>query len=832
VKRELPKTRSTPTVLSRSHASRFTFHVSRVALCAWPAILCSAAPTIDDSQLPPAATETIIFSRDIKPILQENCYKCHAGERPRAKFSLTSRETALKGGRRGVDIIPGQSAKSPLIHFVARIDPDTEMPPEGKGTPLTAEQVGLLRAWIDQGVDWDQAGAEPDLSVSATLTLGYTTVSGSKEKFRELNWQREGWNRGLDEFELEKRDANSHVTTTGHILRDDYKIAFDATRNDLGFVRFGWSEYRKYYNSSGVVYPQLSSTPFDLNRDLYKDIGKSSIDIGLTLPNFPKLVFGYEQQWQEGSESTLQYGQVTTADGSETRKIYPAYRNISERTHIFKFNAEYENDGWLASDSFQGEWYNLSTTSWSVASYTNGSSGMATTVANEKESHFQGANTVHLEKQATDWWFASGGYLYSKYSGDTSVNVSNLGGVYLSAGDPTLVQWQTDPITLERESHVFSVASMLGPLEGLSLSFASQNEWTRQQGMGTAYGGYSSTNAPYFFSQFINDGRLTNDANLDRGIFSQTATLRFTKIPFTTLYGDARLQHEKQGQYEEELQGPTEFVRSTDVSSQLKDLKAGFNTSPWAHVSLNSYYRWSDSQTDYGTAVKLIESSRTNSYDGYPGFLRWRELIADEAQARLSVQPISWLKTSLSYKWLSEEFKARTDSAKYVSQTDGSTTNNGITPGGKLTDGRYDTHTVSLNLTLTPWNRLFLSTTFGLENARAVTFANSSDSVAPYRGNTWSALGSATYLLDEKTDLSASYSFSLARFSEDTSATSSLYDIDYTLHSLSVSLSHRFTQNLSGSIRYAYYLYDEPTSGSANNYEAHAVFASITYRWP
>src|SRR5437016_14462494 len=133
-----------------SKRSRFTHHASLVTLCAWLAVPClvTIAAPINDSQLPPAATATIVFSRDIKPILENSCYKCHAGERPRAKFSLTSREAAVKGGRQGVDIIQGQSANSPLIHFVARIDPDTEMPPEGKGTPLTPEQVGLLRAWI------------------------------------------------------------------------------------------------------------------------------------------------------------------------------------------------------------------------------------------------------------------------------------------------------------------------------------------------------------------------------------------------------------------------------------------------------------------------------------------------------------------------------------------------------------------------------------------------------------------------------------------------------------------------------------------------------------
>ncbi|MFO1497514.1 MAG: c-type cytochrome domain-containing protein [Verrucomicrobiota bacterium] len=62
---------------------------------------------------------------------------------------MDSREAALKGGENGVAIVPGKSAESRLIHFVARLVPDLEMPPEGKGM-LTAEEVGVLRAWIDQ----------------------------------------------------------------------------------------------------------------------------------------------------------------------------------------------------------------------------------------------------------------------------------------------------------------------------------------------------------------------------------------------------------------------------------------------------------------------------------------------------------------------------------------------------------------------------------------------------------------------------------------------------------------------------------------------------------
>jgi hypothetical protein len=64
-------------------------------------------------------------------------------------------ETALKGGDNGKDIIPGDSAKSPLVSAVAHAgDPDDNMPPkkgEARNPRLTGEQIGLIRAWIDQG---------------------------------------------------------------------------------------------------------------------------------------------------------------------------------------------------------------------------------------------------------------------------------------------------------------------------------------------------------------------------------------------------------------------------------------------------------------------------------------------------------------------------------------------------------------------------------------------------------------------------------------------------------------------------------------------------------
>jgi len=113
-------------------------------------------PAVDLSKLPPASGKTgVTYATDIKPIFNQSCIKCHGAEKPRARLRLDGLEAALKGGEDGKVILPGNSAGSMLIHYVAHAGkPGTFMPPprnKANIPPLTKEQVGLLRAWIDQG---------------------------------------------------------------------------------------------------------------------------------------------------------------------------------------------------------------------------------------------------------------------------------------------------------------------------------------------------------------------------------------------------------------------------------------------------------------------------------------------------------------------------------------------------------------------------------------------------------------------------------------------------------------------------------------------------------
>jgi cytochrome c5 len=110
------------------------------------------AVDVDVSKLPPAATQTgLMFDKDIKPIFEKSCFKCHGAEKKKGDLRVDSLEATLKGGGNGPNVVKGNSAKSTLVHSIARLTEDEAMPPEGKGEPLTKEQIGLVRAWIDEG---------------------------------------------------------------------------------------------------------------------------------------------------------------------------------------------------------------------------------------------------------------------------------------------------------------------------------------------------------------------------------------------------------------------------------------------------------------------------------------------------------------------------------------------------------------------------------------------------------------------------------------------------------------------------------------------------------
>src|SRR5262245_31073688 len=110
-------------------------------------------------ELPPAAARKVDYIKDIEPIFSARCYDCHGPKKQESSLHLDTRTGAMKGGESYGEkaIIPGDSAQSVLVQAVAHAHSELKMPK--KGERLTPEEVGLIRAWIDQGAEWGESAA-------------------------------------------------------------------------------------------------------------------------------------------------------------------------------------------------------------------------------------------------------------------------------------------------------------------------------------------------------------------------------------------------------------------------------------------------------------------------------------------------------------------------------------------------------------------------------------------------------------------------------------------------------------------------------------------------
>jgi hypothetical protein len=116
------------------------------AALAMPACLAWAADT-----LPPAAKTAVDFARDVEPLLRARCALCHGAQQQMKGLRFDQKSSAMSV------VSPGHSADSKLIRMVAGLEGKPVMPP--MGARLTAAEIGMLRAWIDQGAKWADGGA-------------------------------------------------------------------------------------------------------------------------------------------------------------------------------------------------------------------------------------------------------------------------------------------------------------------------------------------------------------------------------------------------------------------------------------------------------------------------------------------------------------------------------------------------------------------------------------------------------------------------------------------------------------------------------------------------
>ncbi len=108
--------------------------------------------------------QTQFFESKVRPVLSQNCYKCHSIEAGKSKGGLTldTKDATLKGGENGPAVKPGDLKGSLLLTAISYSDPDLKMPP--KDQKLSAEQIADLTEWVKMGAPDPRTAAVKKLS--------------------------------------------------------------------------------------------------------------------------------------------------------------------------------------------------------------------------------------------------------------------------------------------------------------------------------------------------------------------------------------------------------------------------------------------------------------------------------------------------------------------------------------------------------------------------------------------------------------------------------------------------------------------------------------------
>ena len=148
-----------------------------------------------------ADAEPVDFVKTVAPILEQRCLRCHSADKAKGNLSLTSRESALRGGDGGPLLVPGKPDESRLIEMVTGNKP--EMPAEG--TPLTKADIDRLREWISAGAGWPAGLTLKERTADGRSWWSFQPVKRpNAPTIKQENWVRND----IDRFVLAKLEQN------------------------------------------------------------------------------------------------------------------------------------------------------------------------------------------------------------------------------------------------------------------------------------------------------------------------------------------------------------------------------------------------------------------------------------------------------------------------------------------------------------------------------------------------------------------------------------------------------------------------------------------------
>jgi hypothetical protein len=674
------------------------------------------------------------------------------------------------------------------------------------------------------------------------LGIGGTIVNGDNAQFeQEHRLPADTAYGGIQDLHFEgPLGKDGLFSLDGHAIWDtnDYDITVQLSKPKLGYIKAGFTEFRSWYDGNGGFFPHndvFFEPPYP---EMHIDRGDAWVELGLRVPNWPELTFRYSHEFRDGQKDSTIWGDtnLTGLAVNPTRKIVPSFRNIDETRDIFSFEAKQTIGN---TDVLLGMRYEHNENDYSLNMERGagqlppvvpppGQQRKVTQTQNDDVELFSGHGIT--ETRLTDSLWFTAGYSYTTLQNDLSG--SRITGTHWDSafGEPVPTLGQRDHAFIDlagiaqTREHVFNANLFWMPLENLAILSGFRYTHENVDNESTFLAEEPVRNTPPFSPinpaggfhygppEPANGARM---ADYDR--FAERLELRYTGIKDWLFYAE--------GEWEEDCGHVDEFQTIDEAEEPLdKDTHAhgqkytiGANWYPTMRLTLSGqyYHKTASYDEDIITGVFPRLLDQDWNIDDFNIRITFRPKIPVCLGTLALVTRYDFVHTDIDGQWFFE----------------------GETLAQQET-GEIKKHVISESLTWNPLARFYLQANFSYVLNQTDTPANNinlepqtSPTVVNFRNDYWTVTSGIGYIIDDKTNFYADYSFYCANDYFKNAVVAVPYGLGATEHTVSATVTRQLTNNMRLLFRYGYFNYRDVTSGGHNNYRAHSLYSGLQVRF-
>jgi hypothetical protein len=715
----------------------------------------------------------------------------------------------------------------------------------------TADASSDPRAVVAEGKDAKESKAttttetETEYKNWIELGIGGTWTNGDRAQFeQEHHLVGDEVYGGINDMHYEHAVGEATLTIDGHALWDinDYDISVKLEQPKFGYMAAGYTAYRTWYDGNGGFFPPHGGTWFHpFFPEMHIDRDAVWIEFGLRVPDLPEVTIRWERDFRDGQKDSTIWGDTNRTGGGNilagpTRKIVPSFRDIDEVRDVFSFDA---SKTFGNTDALIGmRWEHITDTDdlkmeRSANQFTGtGRQRFVTQDLNDDINLFSG-HAITETRFSDNFWFTAG-YSYTTLENDLSGQ--RIFGTHYDADFsttlPPFVLAQRDHAFLELagmaqvDYHVVNANILWMPFKDLSIISGFRYTREDQDNNDMFLAEEPTANVAPFTPSNPKGGFHFGPAvpvigekisNYDR--FAERLDLRYTGIKDWLFYAEGEWEEECGHVFENQQNVGQDEVVLVDKDTHFLGQKyvVGLTWYPMTRLNLAAQY------------YHKIASYDNDLFEASGQRLVGQDWNMDDANIRVTITPKipAYLGTlSLVSRY---DFIYTTIDGKWALDTN---------QLAEEQTGKITKHLIAETVTWNPLARLYLQADGSVVLNQTETPAseinlipNTSPTVVNFRNDYWTVSALAGFLLDDKTDLNAGYSFFCANDHFKNTRVAQPYGLGATEHTVSAGIGRQLNKQMRVTLKYTYFNYDDSTFGGHNNYEAHSIFSGLQYRF-